>query len=255
MTRLTFLLLLFVAAQPALIGKQPNRVANKTRNTTTNANASAHANSKRGVRPRSSVTYQSGLSLPFAPPSAINRREHYDPRASGNPLVITSGKYRRMKVSKNFTVDEYAHSGKKEFEISRIDPELVACNQRIRDFVGKPVMIDSGYRTFTYNLEVYKRMRKKPTRSPHSSGWATDIKVKNMSGQRIAEIALDVCGPDIGIGIGVNYAHIDVRGYFAIWKYDGVSNSQVAEVKQYRQASMFARNRARRGSGARRIKS
>jgi uncharacterized protein YcbK (DUF882 family) len=253
MTRLTFFLLLFVAAQPTLIGKQPNRVANKKRNTTTNAKGSAHANSKKGVRPRPSVTYESGLSLPIAPRSAVRGREYYDSHGSGNPAVITSGALRRKKISKNFTVDEYAHSGKTEFEISRIDPDLVACNQRIRDFVGKPVMIDSGYRTFTYNLELYKRMHKKPTRSPHSSGWATDMKIRNMSGQRIAEIALDVCGPNIGIGIGVNYAHIDVRGYFAIWKYDGVSNSQVAEVRQYRQASIVARNRAKRG-GAKRIR-
>jgi uncharacterized protein YcbK (DUF882 family) len=243
MSRLTFFLLLFVAAQSIVIGKQPKRVANKTRNTTTNAK-----------RPRPSVTYESGLSLPIAPPSAVNRRVHQDPRGSGNPLVVTSGKYRPMKISKNFTVDEYAHSGKKEFEISRIDPDLVACNQRIRDFVGKPVLIESGYRTFTYNIEVYNRMHKKPTRSPHSSGWATDIKIRNMSGQRIAEIALDVCGPNIGIGIGPGYAHIDVRGYFAIWKYEGVSNGQIAEVKQYRQASIVARNRARRG-GAKRIRS
>ena len=234
MIRLTFVLLLFVAAQPALTGKQPNRVANKTRG-------------------RSVVTFQSGLSLPVVKETARMKREHRDPNRSGNPLLDTGHKYRHRNISRNFIVGEYAHSGNVVTDFSRIDPKLVVCLQQIRDFVGKPVRIDSGYRSFQYNEELYWRRGEKPTRSQHISGRATDIEIANMAGTEIAEAAIDACGPDIGIGIGPRYAHIDVRGHFAIWKYKGVGNGQVAEVRQYREASRLALNRSKRG--ARRIKS
>ena len=233
MIRLTFFLLLFAAAQLTLMGQRPNRIANNTRS-------------------RSVVTFPSGLSLPVVKESARMKREHRDPNRSGNPLLDTGDKYRRKKVSRNFAVGEYAHSGRRVTDVSRIDPKLVVCLQQIRNVVGRPVRIDSGYRTFEYNQELYLRRGEKPTRSQHISGRATDIRIADMAGTQIAEAAIDACGPDIGIGIGQRYAHIDVRGHFAIWKYERVGNGQLAEVRQYRETSRLALNRSKRG--ARRVK-
>ena len=253
MTKLTFALLLFVAALPDVIGKQPNRVANKTRNPV-NANAQDPTVSKRKTRKRtrSFVTFQSGASLPVVQVSAHKQREHRDPNNSGNPLLDTSGEYRDVKLARNFRTREFAQSGGIPSPISRIDPKWVRCLQEIRDSVGRPVKIDSGYRSDKYNTELYRRRGKKPTRSQHISGRAGDIKIRNMSGMEIAEAAIDACGPDIGIGVGDNYAHIDVRGYFAIWGYD-VNRRQIARVRNHRDASRSAENRRTRGS-ARRIK-
>jgi flagellar protein FlgJ len=228
---------------PDVIGKQPNRVANKTRNHTTTKT--------RKLRPRYFVTFQSGASLPVVQLSASKQREHRDPNGSGNPLLDTSGKYRNVRLSRNFTTGEFAQSGGRPSPISRIDPKYVRCLQDIRDSVSRGVKIDSGYRSNKYNTELYRRRGKKPTRSQHISGRAGDIKIRNMSGTEIAEAAIDACGPNIGIGVGSNYAHIDVRGYFAIWGYD-VNRRQLAKVKGHRYASM-AVNRRTRGS-ARRIK-
>lgn len=198
------------------------------------------------------ITFPSGVSLPIVRGADGKGKEHYDPNRSGNPLLATGGEYRTKRLSKNFSVYEYARSGNRTFDIARIDPRHVACLQSIRDFVGKPVMINSGYRSFKYNKELYRRMHKKSTNSQHISGRATDIKIGGMTGLEIAQAAIDACGSDIAIGLGTEYAHIDARGHFAVWKYDGVSNRQIAKVKRYRMASRGAPKgrgrRLRRGS-------
>ncbi|HEY6804204.1 MAG TPA: D-Ala-D-Ala carboxypeptidase family metallohydrolase [Pyrinomonadaceae bacterium] len=253
MPKLVLSFFLLVAAQPVVFSKQPTRVAKRdVMSTQVEEKFSTSAKSKRKIsQPRSVVTFPSGASLPIAPSEIRSRRADYDPNHSGNPLLITSGKYRNIKLSTNFTVGEYARSGGVQFDVSRIDPEHVRCLQQIRNAVGRPVWIDSGYRSFVYNNELYKRRGEKPTRSQHISGRGTDIRIGNMTGLEIAEAAIDACGPDIGIGIGPRYAHIDGRGHFAIWKYKGSNASQVAAVKQYRQSSHLAQNRSSRVSAKR----
>jgi flagellar protein FlgJ len=179
-------------------------------------------------------------------------REHRDPNRSDNPLLDTSGKYRNLKLSKNFTVGEFARSGNKAFTPARIDPKFVACLQRIRDDVDRPVRINSGYRSDSYNTALYRARGEKPTRSQHISGRAADIKIGRMTGKEIAEAAIDACGPQIAVGLGPQYAHIDMRGHFKIWKYKGVGPRQVAAVERHRQATMVAqKKRARRALASR----
>lgn len=202
-----------------------------------------------GLRSRSRevVTFQSGESLRVIKVTGRLAREHRDPNNSGNPLLDTSGENRTKKLSKNFTVGEFAHSGETLFYIARIDPDHVDCLQGLRNYVGKAVRIDSGYRSSDYNKKLYERRHEKVTSSQHISGRATDVKIEGMSGKEIAEAAIDACGPDIAVGLGPRYAHIDGRGQFGIWKYKGVSDRQVAEVKFYRTSKMVAQKaRARR---------
>jgi len=54
-----------------------------------------------------------------------------------------------------------------------------------------------------------------------------------MNGMQIAKAAIDGYSPNIGIGLGDTYAHIDVRGWAAVWNYGGATKAWVAEVKQY----------------------
>src|SRR4030095_466460 len=162
-------------------------------------------------RPNSSVTFPSGASLPTVAGPVNPGEEHYDPNKAGNPLLDTSGTNRSKPLSNNFTVGEFARSGSKKFDIARIDPKLVQCLQAIRDRVGKPVHITSGYRSYGYNIKIYKQRNQKPTDSQHTSGRAVDIQIDNMTGLELAKLAIDTCGCDIGVGIGENYAHIDVR--------------------------------------------
>lgn len=185
----------------------------------------------------SGVTFPSGESLPVVTGPDKKGEYYYDPWSSGNPLLDTSRIYRAKRLSKNFTVDELAKSGGNRFDRARIDPKLIQCLQAIRDYIGKPVTVTSGYRPYGYNINVYKKLGKKPTKSQHSSGRAADIKIKGMSGLNIAKAAIDAYGCNIGVGINTNSTHIDVRGRWAKWTYfkDSATNARVLqEIEQYR---------------------
>lgn len=106
----------------------------------------------------------------------------------------------------------------------------------------------SGYRPYLYNVDLYaNKYKKKPTLSRPSSGQAADVKIGGMTGMEIAKTAIDVLGPQVAVGIGGDYAHLDVRGNSAQWTYftDKDKNERaVAEIDAYR--------RSRAGNGLRR---
>jgi hypothetical protein len=173
------------------------------------------------------VTFPSGQTLQVVPGPVGAGEEHFDPSASGLPLLDISGPNRSMPLSTNFTAGELARSGGKRFDTARIDPNLVALLQAIRDHVGRPVTVTSGYRSYGYNVELYRRRGKEPTASQHSSGRAADITIPGMSGLQIVRAAIDVGGCHLGLGVGRNFGHVDVRGSYARWSYFvGATNRQ-----------------------------
>jgi hypothetical protein len=164
-------------------------------------------------------------------------QEHYDPNNSGEPLYDTSGPARSTPLATNFVVSEFATSGGTPSDMARISCALVAGLQRIRDHVGKPVTISSGYRSYKYNIDLYTRNGKKPTNSQHSSGRAADISISGMRGIDIAKLAMQLCGTEIGVGVANTYAHVDVRGSYARWTYlaDSAEDARVkAELDAHR---------------------
>jgi hypothetical protein len=167
------------------------------------------------------VTFPSGQTLPVVAGQVGPGQEHYDPNGSGNPLLDTGAAHRATRLSGNFTVGELARSGTVRYDTARIDPRLVRCLQALRDHVGKPVTITSGYRSYLHNRRIYQQRNQKPTDSQHSSGRAADVRIQGMSGLAIAKAALSACGLDLGLGVGSTFAHIDVRGRFAVWTYLG----------------------------------
>ena len=192
------------------------------------------------ARVRNSVRFPSGLVLPVIQGGVRRGQEHYDPTGRGGPLLDTSAKYRAEPISENFTVGELSRSGRKYSNKSRIDRRLVICLQSIRDYVDQPVLVRSGYRSYWRNLQVYRDKGKKPTDSQHIAGKASDIKVEGMTGLALAKVAVDACGSNVAVGIGVDFAHVDVRGAFGAWSYEGVPGRQLAELRQYREASRLA---------------
>jgi len=185
------------------------------------------------------VTFPSGVALTVVTGPTGQGEEHYDPNSTGNPLLDTGPAVRGQRVSANFTVGELVHSGGKTFDRARIDPELVRCLQKLRDHVGKPVRVTSGYRPYLYNVDLYtKTYNKKPTLSRHSSGQAADVNVSGMTGMQLAKAAIDAYGTEIGVGVGNGFAHIDVRRKWARWTYfesDKQRNDQaIAELDAYR---------------------
>jgi len=163
-----------------------------------------------------------------------DHEDHWDPKASGNPLLDTSAT--EVSLSANFTVGELTTSGGNQFPVARIDPEFVACLQALRDFVGKSVRVTSGYRSWAYNVKIYENRGDKPTKSRHCSGQAADIRIAGLTGVEIAKAAIDACGVNIAVGIGKKSAHIDIRGKGLQWTYlKGKANKKAkTEVKDYR---------------------
>ncbi|MEJ2886324.1 DUF2272 domain-containing protein [Actinomycetospora aeridis] len=163
--------------------------------------------------------FPSGVTLSPATGATGKDQEHWDPNGTGLPLLATGSAVRSRRLAPNFTVGELVSSGGRAAEVARISPALVRCLQAVRDRVGKPVTVSSGYRSWARNVELYRGRGQTPTKSRHCSGQAADISVAGMSGLDLAKALLDACGRDVAVGIGATYAHVDVRGTWARWSY------------------------------------
>jgi peptidoglycan hydrolase-like protein with peptidoglycan-binding domain len=184
-----------------------------------------------------SMAFPSGETLPVVtgPPTGTSE-DYWDPTGSGLPLLDTGPAHKGKKLSPSFTVRELTTSGGESADIARIDPRLVECLQRLRDRVGKGITINSGFRSWKRNRALYAARKKTPTRSQHCAGRAADIRIAEMNGLEIGKAAIDAYGPDIGIGLGNTFAHIDVRGLATVWDYGGAPDAWIAEIKRYQRS-------------------
>jgi uncharacterized protein YcbK (DUF882 family) len=182
--------------------------------------------------------FPSGVSLTTISGRTGKGEEHWDPNNTGLPLYETGSAERSRKLAPNFTVGELVFSGNQYAGKARISPALVAALQKLRDRVGRPVRITSGYRSWERNVAVYSNARppRKPTLSRHCSGQAADITVAGMTGLDIAKAAVDALGDGIGVGIGGTFAHIDVRGTWTVWTYlsGAAGSAAVAALNAHR---------------------
>ncbi len=182
----------------------------------------------------SEVVFPSGESLQVMTGLPEGKQQDYwDPTGSGNPLLDTGPAHKDKKLSTNFSVRELTTSGGVSADVARIDPKLVESLQRLRDHIGKAIKITSGFRSWKRNKEVYAKRKSKPTLSQHCAGRAVDIRIQGMNGLEIGMAAIDACGPNIGVGLANDYAHIDVRGFAAAWNYGGAPDSWVDDIKRY----------------------
>ncbi len=125
--------------------------------------------------------------------------------------VYSKNKDGSKKLSKNFKVREFACSdGTDTIFVSQ---DLVDVLQRIRDHFGKPLIINSGYRTEAKNKAVGGALY-----SQHKYGTAADIYISGVSPKKIAEYTEELLTDRGGIGIYSNFVHIDVRTVKSRWK-------------------------------------
>ena len=118
------------------------------------------------------------------------------------------------RLSENFTSEEFECSCCGETLIS---PTLILKLQSLRDLVGEPIYVASGYRCPQHNKSVGGY-----SHSPHLTGEGADIRVKGWLPMPFAIIASKITG--IRIGCYPNHIHIDIMPpapskYWLVKKY------------------------------------
>ncbi len=114
-------------------------------------------------------------------------------------------------VSAHFRVREFrCRDGSEPVFVS---PELVQILEKIRAHFGRPVIINSAYRTPEYNAKVDGS----PT-SQHLYGLAADIRVNGVAPSRVASYARSILPHHGGVGRYRNFTHVDVRANVANWE-------------------------------------
>ena len=93
-----------------------------------------------------------------------------------------------------------------------IDLRLVHILQQIRDHFARPVVINSAYRTKSYNAKVGGAKA-----SQHCLGTAADITVKGVEPSAVANFAETLLPGTGGIGRYASFTHIDVQEKKARW--------------------------------------
>ncbi len=145
--------------------------------------------------------------------------DYVDPLAVGVPLLQVSG-YQNLNISPHFQVRDFStHDGA---PYARISPNLVMGLERVFENSG-PIRIISGYRHKRYNASV-----KGASESRHMAGQAADIWSPTKSSLYLARRVVDAMGCGIGLGLGRNTIHVDVRGTLATWTYPGAPLSEQA---------------------------
>ena len=164
-------------------------------------------------------------------------KEFYDPNQSGNPLLKVPRTALDDKVSKYFLLAEFAHIGtpslaRKEYTQAymgdryntyiRLDLALLQKLDQLRAQAGRPLFIQSGYRSYGYNQRLYERVYgRRPTVSRHSSGDGVDLDLpplKKKQRQKFNQKAENLFRQG-GVGRANGFVHVDDRGRRARWRY------------------------------------
>lgn len=110
------------------------------------------------------------------------------------------------QVSKHFKVKEFKCKATTGNNIVFIDDELVDLLEAIREHFGKPIHINSAYRTPEWNEKVGGAKD-----SYHMYGMAADIWISGTSNKQLAEYASKHLNEHGGVILYTNFVHVDVR--------------------------------------------
>lgn len=138
-----------------------------------------------------------------------------EPEAKSDKIVVhaySKEKEGEVKLAPNFKVKEFAC--KDNADVVFVAPELVDVLQNIRDHFDKPVNIDSGFRTDSYNK---RKDVGGATYSQHLYGTAADIRITGVAPKDVAAYAESLLSGTGGIGIYSNFVHVDVRRNKSRW--------------------------------------
>ena len=109
------------------------------------------------------------------------------------------------QITDHFRVYEFACSDGSD--VVFVSQALADILENIRVHFGKPVHINSGYRTVSYN----KTVSGSSSTSQHCNGLAADIRVEGHTPVEVYNYACSLLGDHGGVGIYNTFVHVDVR--------------------------------------------
>lgn len=118
---------------------------------------------------------------------------------------------RRKRITPNFEWREFLRPDERDPSPDILkNIELLANRlQVVRDLLGKPIKITSGYRTPEHNRAIGGS-----TGSYHLTGQAADIQVPGMTPKQVADFLAGWSG---GLGLYTAHVHVDARMTRARW--------------------------------------
>lgn len=123
-----------------------------------------------------------------------------------------------MKLTENFSLSEFSCKDGAPVPGDLLDNvELLAKNlQVLRDHLGEPIHVNSGYRTPAYNAKVGGKPKSK-----HLTAEAADITVKSKSPRQLVTIIEKLIAQGKlrfgGVGLYPGFVHVDIRKGKARW--------------------------------------
>lgn len=116
-------------------------------------------------------------------------------------------------ISSNFKIREFrCKDGSDRIKLS---PQTIEVLEALRNWFGRPVHINSAYRTPKYNRKIGGA-----SRSRHVVGDACDIRIDGVPPAAIVAY-IERFYPKHGVGLYSTFVHIDSRGYRVYWKNKG----------------------------------
>ena len=123
-----------------------------------------------------------------------------------------------QKLSKSFSIEEFNSKDGAEMPADVLEniKKLAKNLQVIRDEIGKPIKINSAYRSPAHNKAVGGVKN-----SMHVKGKAADIVVTGVTPTQLAAVIFKLIEQKKisqgGVGIYPNFVHYDIRGTKARW--------------------------------------
>lgn len=115
-----------------------------------------------------------------------------------------------------FDTDEFksADGAESPWGDTVVDPALLAKLNEIRKAYGKPIVVNSGYRSPAHNAAVGGVKN-----SMHVLGMAADIRPTSKNAADLPELQriCDELNAEGGVGFYNTFCHVDVRGRRARW--------------------------------------
>ena len=123
-------------------------------------------------------------------------------------------------MTKNFSIEEFDCNDGSKMPINIYHNMVKVANQlqTLRDYIGKPIQVNSAYRSEEYNASIGGVKN-----SQHIMGRAADIVIKGMTPIEVSKVIEELIDKgDIlqgGIGIYSSFVHYDIRGHKTRWDY------------------------------------